>query len=64
MARKYKQYKRSVRRIRPRPSNRFHDEGRYCDYKGNVPTKPVGPADWLFLAIFAAIGIALWIFVL
>jgi len=53
-----------ARKYKPRPSNRFNDEGKYCEYKGNVPTKPVGLADWVFLAIFVAIAIILSVFAL
>lgn len=34
---------------------------RYDNCRGNVPTKPMGLADWVFLGFFAAIAIGLWV---
>ena len=35
---------------------------KYDECRGNVPTKPLGLIDWVFLAILIAITIGLWVF--
>ena len=43
-----------ARRLRPK-----YDD----DCKGNVPTKPMGPADWGLLVLITIVVIGFWVFV-
>ena len=64
MTRHQNNHQNYYRRPKPKPTNRYHDRGQYYDYKRNVPTKPVGLADWVFLSMFVAIAIGFLIYVL